>query len=397
MIKPDGVQRGLVGSVIARFEAKGFKLCALKQASPSVEHLAAHYEDLSGKKFFRSLIEYMASAPVVAMVWQGAGVVAEGRKMLGATKPSESLMGTIRGDFCIDIGRNVCHGSDGPDAAEHEIALWFPEGVNTYEDHSAAWISEAAAAAAAPKQPKKPRQARKPKAAVAAPPKPKAAVAAPPKKVFDPKETPQQFAARFLREKKEKEAVRLAEARAKRERRQALKLSEATAEGGGAEAEEEWVMVQSPKDGAAESEDDEEDEQERAPRAARAPKAPKAPTFVFEDVVGAPTLHAAHGSSPRISEVAKAKLSEISAKQKSAPKKWGAGASPREAKLRAPPGGTMLKCSDEVVPLTKVQAQVLKQMGLKDPSKTTGTMVKSALNTPRAMALAKDIVKSEMS
>jgi nucleoside-diphosphate kinase len=146
MIKPDGVQRGLVGSIIARFEAKGFKLLALKQASPAREHLEQHYADLSAKKFFPSLIEYMASAPVVAMAWEGDGVVAEGRKMLGATKPSESLMGTIRGDFCIDIGRNVCHGSDCAEAAEAEIALWFPEGVNGYADHSAPWVYEGAAA-----------------------------------------------------------------------------------------------------------------------------------------------------------------------------------------------------------------------------------------------------------
>jgi len=142
MIKPDGVQRGLVGSIVARFEAKGFKLLALKQASPAREHLERHYADLSAKKFFPSLIEYMASAPVVAMVWEGEGVVAEGRKMLGATKPSDSLLGTIRGDFCIDIGRNVCHGSDCVEAAEAEIALWFPEGVNAYGDHSAPWVYE---------------------------------------------------------------------------------------------------------------------------------------------------------------------------------------------------------------------------------------------------------------
>ena len=145
MVKPDGVQRGIVGSIVSRFEAKGFQLLSLRQMSPSREHLEKHYADLSGKGFFASLINYMASSPVVAMVWAGDGVVAEGRKMLGATKPSESLMGTIRGDFCIDIGRNVCHGSDGPDAAEHEIALWFPEGVASYDAHSASWISEAAA------------------------------------------------------------------------------------------------------------------------------------------------------------------------------------------------------------------------------------------------------------
>ena len=147
MVKPDGLQRGLVGHIIARFEAKGFQLLALRQLSPSREHLEKHYADLSSKGFFASLIEYMASSPVVAMVWAGDGVVKEGRKMLGATKPSESAMGTIRGDYCIDIGRNVCHGSDSVESAEHEIALWFPGGLAQWSHHSAGWVSEAAAEA----------------------------------------------------------------------------------------------------------------------------------------------------------------------------------------------------------------------------------------------------------
>jgi len=142
MIKPDGVQRGIVGSIVARFEAKGFQLLALRQMRPSREHLEKHYADLSSKGFFASLIDYMASSPVVAMVWAGDGVVKEGRKMLGATKPSESAMGTIRGDYCIDIGRNVCHGSDSVESAEHEIALWFPDGVAAWSHHSGSWVSE---------------------------------------------------------------------------------------------------------------------------------------------------------------------------------------------------------------------------------------------------------------
>ena len=142
MIKPDGVQRGIVGSIVARFEAKGFQLLALRQMRPSREHLEKHYADLSSKGFFASLIDYMASSPVVAMVWAGDGVVKEGRKMLGATKPSESAMGTIRGDYCIDIGRNVCHGSDSVESAEHEIALWFPDGLEAWSKHSNPWVSE---------------------------------------------------------------------------------------------------------------------------------------------------------------------------------------------------------------------------------------------------------------
>lgn len=142
MIKPDGVQRGLVGEIIKRFEQKGFLLLAMKLTQPSKEHMETHYEDLKEKKFFPGLIEYMTSGPVVAMVWSGKNVVLEGRKMLGATMPSESAMGTIRGDFCIEVGRNICHGSDAVESAENEIAHWFPEGVASYESCAKVWIYE---------------------------------------------------------------------------------------------------------------------------------------------------------------------------------------------------------------------------------------------------------------
>jgi nucleoside-diphosphate kinase len=102
MIKPDGVQRNLVGEIIKRFEAKGFKLVAMKLTAPGKEHMEKHYKDLSSKGFFAGLITYMTSGPVVAMVWEGVDAVATGRKMLGATMPSESAPGTIRGDFCIE-------------------------------------------------------------------------------------------------------------------------------------------------------------------------------------------------------------------------------------------------------------------------------------------------------
>lgn len=108
MIKPDGVQRGLVGEIIKRFEAKGYKLVAMKLTAPGQAHMEKHYADLSSKGFFAGLISYMTSGPVIAMVWEGANVVAEGRKMLGATMPSESAPGTIRGDFCIEGECNVC-------------------------------------------------------------------------------------------------------------------------------------------------------------------------------------------------------------------------------------------------------------------------------------------------
>jgi nucleoside-diphosphate kinase len=142
MIKPDGVQRGLVGEIIKRFEQKGFILVAMKLTAPGKEHLEKHYADLKDKKFFLSLITYMTSGPVVAMVWEGKGAVLEGRKMLGATMPSESAMGTIRGDYAVEVGRNICHGSDSVESANHEIELWFPEGVSEWTSCSKTWVYE---------------------------------------------------------------------------------------------------------------------------------------------------------------------------------------------------------------------------------------------------------------
>ena len=143
MIKPDGVQRGLVGAIIARFETKGYFLRALKFVSPTQAHLEEHYKDLKELPFFPHLIKYMLSGPVVAMVWEGKGVVATGRLLLGATNPLLSNPGTIRGDFCIDTGRNICHGSDKVESANREIALWFkPEELHDYKHHSQEWIYE---------------------------------------------------------------------------------------------------------------------------------------------------------------------------------------------------------------------------------------------------------------
>uniref|UniRef100_A0A7R9YJD1 Nucleoside diphosphate kinase n=1 Tax=Diacronema lutheri TaxID=2081491 RepID=A0A7R9YJD1_DIALT len=153
MVKPDGVQRGLVGKIIQRFEDRGFKLVALKFTQPTKQLLEKHYADLKSKPFFPGLVEYMSSGPVVPMVWEGLNAVAMGRKMLGATKPAESEPGTIRGDFCLDVGRNLCHGSDGVEAAKGEIALWFsPDELVSWADHSAAQVYEKppVVAAAAP-------------------------------------------------------------------------------------------------------------------------------------------------------------------------------------------------------------------------------------------------------
>ncbi len=142
MIKPDGVQRNLVGKIIARFEERGYKLVALKLVHATPEHLEKHYADLKGKSFFPGLIKYMASGPVVAMVWRGLDAVKTGRVMLGATNPLQSPVGYIRGDYCLSVGRNICHGSDSVESAEKEIALWFPEGIVQYTHIQEPWVLE---------------------------------------------------------------------------------------------------------------------------------------------------------------------------------------------------------------------------------------------------------------
>ncbi|KAF9883957.1 nucleoside diphosphate kinase [Aspergillus nanangensis] len=142
-VKPDGVQRGLIGPIISRFQNRGFKLAALKLVSPSQAHLEEHYADLAGKGFFKGLISYMLSGPICAMVWEGKDVVKTGRVILGATNPLQSAPGTIRGDFAIDVGRNVCHGSDSVESAQKEIALWFKkEELQNYKLAQHSWIYE---------------------------------------------------------------------------------------------------------------------------------------------------------------------------------------------------------------------------------------------------------------
>ena len=117
-----------MGDIIKRFEQKGFTLAALKLVKPTKEFAEKHYADLSSKPFFGGLTDFLSSGPVVAMVWVGKGVVKTARKMLGETNPADSAPGSIRGDYSIDIGRNIIHGSDAVESAEKEIALWFGEG-----------------------------------------------------------------------------------------------------------------------------------------------------------------------------------------------------------------------------------------------------------------------------
>jgi len=124
-VKPDGVQRGLVGEIIKRFEQRGFKLIALKMVQATEDHARTHYIDLKDTPFYGGLCAFMASGPTVAMVFEGLLAVKMGRMMLGETNPADSKPGTIRGDFCLQIGRNLIHASDALESANKEIALWF--------------------------------------------------------------------------------------------------------------------------------------------------------------------------------------------------------------------------------------------------------------------------------
>jgi nucleoside-diphosphate kinase len=142
-IKPDGVQRALVSTILKRFEDKGFKLVGLKLMQVSQDLAQTHYGEHKGKPFFDGLVGFITSGPVVAFVLEGKDVVTTARKMIGATKPSDSATGTIRGDYGIDIGRNIIHGSDSTESAQREIALWFkPEELSDWTPTISTWIYE---------------------------------------------------------------------------------------------------------------------------------------------------------------------------------------------------------------------------------------------------------------
>ena len=125
LVKPDGVQRGLIGEVIARFERRGLRLVAAKFIQVSTELAETHYGEHKGKVFYDGLISYITSAPVMAMVWEGPNAVAAVRQTVGSTKPIESPPGTIRHDYALEVGRNLIHASDKPETGEREVALWF--------------------------------------------------------------------------------------------------------------------------------------------------------------------------------------------------------------------------------------------------------------------------------
>jgi nucleoside-diphosphate kinase len=143
MIKPDGVQRGLVGEVISRIEKKGLKIVAMKMLWIEEDLAREHYTEHSEKPFFQALVDYITSGPVVAMVVEGKEAVKVVRTLVGATNPVEALPGTIRGDFGMDIGRNVVHASDSLESAEREISLFFSaDEIVEYSKSGEEWLYE---------------------------------------------------------------------------------------------------------------------------------------------------------------------------------------------------------------------------------------------------------------
>ena len=142
MVKPDGVQRGLIGEIISRFERRGLKIVGMRMLQVSQELASQHYAVHQGKPFYAGLIQYITSAPVVAMVVEGTNAIQAVRQTVGATRPHEAAPGTIRADLAIEIGRNLVHASDGPETAATEIALWFGEGLVAWPRANDGWIFE---------------------------------------------------------------------------------------------------------------------------------------------------------------------------------------------------------------------------------------------------------------
>ena len=141
MVKPDGVQRGLIGEIVRRFENKGLQLVGAKLMNVSRELAEQHYAEHKERPFFGELVNFITSAPVFAMVWQGNDAIEICRLMMGKTKPVDAAPGTIRGDFAATISFNIIHGSDSPESAEREIALWFADDqILTYEKTMNTWI-----------------------------------------------------------------------------------------------------------------------------------------------------------------------------------------------------------------------------------------------------------------
>ena len=142
MIKPDGVQRGLVGEIVNRFERKGLQLVGMKSMIPDQTIARTHYAVHAERPFFEGLISFVTSGPVVCMAWQGVDAIAVARRLIGSTNGREADPGTIRGDYGMDMGFNMIHGSDAPETAEFELGLWFPEGLMSWENTMGTWVYE---------------------------------------------------------------------------------------------------------------------------------------------------------------------------------------------------------------------------------------------------------------
>lgn len=141
MVKPDGVQRNLIGDIVTRFEKKGFKLVSAKLMSVSQGLAEEHYVEHKERPFFGELVGFITSSPVFAMVWEGESVIGTARNMMGKTNPSDAAPGTIRGDYGISMGMNIIHGSDSTESAQREISLWFnEEELTSFEKTLNKWI-----------------------------------------------------------------------------------------------------------------------------------------------------------------------------------------------------------------------------------------------------------------
>ncbi|ALC85853.1 MULTISPECIES: nucleoside-diphosphate kinase [Bacillaceae] len=142
MVKPDGVQRNLIGEIVSRFEKKGYQLVGAKLMQIPTELAEQHYGEHKERPFFGELVDFITSGPVFAMVWEGENVISTARLMMGATNPKESAPGTIRGDFAVTVGKNIIHGSDSPESAEREIGLFFKqEELVAYSKDANNWIN----------------------------------------------------------------------------------------------------------------------------------------------------------------------------------------------------------------------------------------------------------------
>ncbi|MCM3718932.1 nucleoside-diphosphate kinase [Fictibacillus phosphorivorans] len=141
MVKPDGVQRALIGEIVSRFEKKGFQLVGAKLMNISEDLAKEHYGEHKDRPFFGELVDFITSGPVFAMVWEGKDVILTARNMMGKTNPAEAAPGSIRGDYAVQVSNNVIHGSDSAESAEREIGLFFKEEeLVSYEKTVSVWI-----------------------------------------------------------------------------------------------------------------------------------------------------------------------------------------------------------------------------------------------------------------